>query len=87
MQHDQLFDIDSHLKGIGILHLLCYGPNMRKISMIIFFNWMVNSGTYYGLSLGVTGYLLHGGNPYFKFFLSAAVEIPAYLINLALLNR
>jgi OCT family organic cation transporter-like MFS transporter 4/5 len=71
----------------GLLALFRAGPNLRLTSLILFFNWMVNSGTYYGLSLGVTGDLLHGGNPYFKFFLSAAVEIPAYMINLALLNR
>ncbi len=67
--------------------ILSAGPNMRVTSLILFFNWMVNSGTYYGLSLGVTGDLLHGGNPYLKFFLSALVEIPAYLINLAILDR
>ena len=68
----------------GLLDLLTTGPNLRCNTLILFFNWMVNSGTYYGLSLSATDL---GGNPYFNFFLSAAVEIPAYLFNLAVLNR
>ena len=48
------------------------------------FNWMVNSGTYYGLSLSASNL---GGNPYINFFIAAAVEIPAYALNIALLNN
>lgn len=33
-------------------------PNLRKKSLLIFFNWFVNSGTYYGLSWN-TGEKLH----------------------------
>ncbi len=59
-------------------------PNLRIKTLNLFFNWFVNSGTYYGLSLGASDL---GGNPYLNFFLSAAVEIPAYMLNLMLLNR
>ena len=48
------------------------------------FNWMVNSGTYYGLALSASNL---GGNPYYNYLISAAVEIPAYAFNLAVLNN
>ena len=58
--------------------------NLRKNSLILFFNWFVNSGTYYGLSLSTSDL---GGNPYINFLISAAVEIPANLLVLLVLNR
>ena len=48
------------------------------------FNWVVNSGTYYGLALSASNL---GGNPYYNYLISAAVEIPAYAFNLAVLNN
>lgn len=48
------------------------------------FSWMVNSGTYYGLALSASNL---GGNPYYNYFISAAVEIPAYAFNLLVLNH
>ena len=68
---------------------LCLSQNeisntFRRNALNIFFSWFVNSGTYYGLSLGASDL---GGNPYINFMLAAAVEIPAYLINLYLLNK
>ena len=45
---------------------------------------MVNSGTYYGLSLSASNL---GGNPYYNYLISAAVEIPAYAFNLLVLDR
>ena len=48
------------------------------------FNWMVNSGTYYGLALSASNL---GGNPYYNNLISAAVEIPAYAFNLLVLNN
>ena len=48
------------------------------------FNWMVNSGTYYGLALSASNL---GGNPYYNYLISAAVEIPAYAFNLWVLNN
>ena len=59
-------------------------PNMCCKSLTLFFNWFVISGTYYGLSLSASNL---GGNPYINFFISAAVEIPAYAINLLVLNK
>ena len=48
------------------------------------FLWLVNSGTYYGLSLSASNL---GGNPYYNYLISAAMEIPAYAFNLAVLNN
>ncbi|XP_013412424.1 organic cation transporter protein isoform X1 [Lingula anatina] len=59
-------------------------PNMRKKSFNIFFNWFVNSLVYYGLSLG-SGSL--AGNMYLNVFLSAAVEIPGYILAAVVLDR
>merc|ERR1719278_135154 len=50
----------------------------------ICFCWMVNSGTYYGLALSASNL---GGNPYYNYLISAAVEIPAYAFNLLVLNN
>ncbi|XP_068085491.1 organic cation transporter protein isoform X2 [Anabrus simplex] len=67
----------------SILDLFRY-PNLRKKSLNIFFNWFVNSGTYYGLSWNTSNL---GGNDYLNFFISGAVEIPAYTFLLLTLNR
>lgn len=71
------------IRTVGI-HDLFRTTNLRCKTLNLFFSWFVNSGTYYGLSLGASNL---GGNPYFNFFLAAAVEIPAYLINILLLNQ
>ena len=39
---------------------------------------------FYGLSLSITS---HGGNDYLDFFISGAVELPAYLLCLVTLSR
>jgi OCT family organic cation transporter-like MFS transporter 4/5 len=49
----------------------------------IFFSWFVNSGVYYGLSLNTSNL---GGNDYLNFFISGAVEVPAYTFLLLCLN-
>lgn len=59
-------------------------PNLRKKSLLIFFNWFVNSGTYYGLSWN-TGSL--GGHYLISFVISGFVEIPAYTFIIFTLDR
>ena len=79
--------LDEKSKSMG-KHLSIFNiftrKHLLKNSLIVFFLWFVNSGTYYGLSLGASNL---GGNPYLNFMISAAVEIPAYLINLMTLNN
>ncbi|XP_078050934.1 organic cation transporter [Augochlora pura] len=59
-------------------------PNLRRKSILLFFNWLVNSGTYYGLSWHVTNL---GDNDYLNFLISGLVEIPAYTFLIFTLNR
>ncbi|XP_014220696.1 organic cation transporter protein [Trichogramma pretiosum] len=59
-------------------------PNLRKKSMLLFFNWLVNSGTYYGLSWNASSL---GGNDYVNFVISGLVEVPAYTFLIFTLNR
>lgn len=63
--------------------LLFRYPNLRNKSLIIFFNWFVISGVYYGLGLNTSNL---GGNDYINFVIFAAVEIPAYSLGLVLLD-
>uniref|UniRef100_A0A6B2ELP9 Putative synaptic vesicle transporter svop n=1 Tax=Phlebotomus kandelakii TaxID=1109342 RepID=A0A6B2ELP9_9DIPT len=67
----------------SVLDLFRY-PNLRKKSLLIFFDWFVNSGTYYGLSWNTNNL---GGNDLLNFVISGAVEIPAYCFLLLTLNR
>lgn len=59
-------------------------PNLRKKSLLIFFDWFVNSGTYYGLSWNTSNL---GSNDLLNFVISGAVEFPAYTFLLFTLNR
>ncbi|CAL1533640.1 unnamed protein product [Lymnaea stagnalis] len=57
---------------------------MARISLNVWFNWLVNSLVYYGLSLNTENL---AGNPYLNFCVAGAVEIPAYVICIAVLNK
>ncbi|CAO1434485.1 unnamed protein product [Diamesa serratosioi] len=72
--------------------------NLRTKALLIFLNWFVISGTYYGLSwntnniskgkdisIDIFGVLIP--NKLVDFFISGAVEIPAYVFLLLTLNR
>ncbi|XP_050712760.1 organic cation transporter protein-like isoform X3 [Eriocheir sinensis] len=81
---DKATDAPKEDKAKGNFLDLFRLPRMCCITLNIFFNWFVNSGVYYGLSLS-TGNL--GGNPYLNFMISGAVEVPALAIATLLLNR
>ena len=70
-------------KNLSIFNIFTQ-KHLLKISLIVFFLWFVNSGTYYGLALHASNL---GGNPYLNFMISAAVEIPAFVIKLITLNN
>jgi len=59
-------------------------PNLRRKTLLIFFDWFVNSGVYYGLSWNTNNL---GGNQLVNFMISGAVEIPGYVLLLFTLNR
>lgn len=58
--------------------------NLRKKTLLIFFDWFVNSGTYYGLSWNTNNL---GGNDILNFVIAGAVEYPAYTFLLFTLNK
>lgn len=74
---------DENEKEPTVLDLFRY-PNLRNKSLLIFFSWFVNSGTYYGLSWNTNNL---GDNDLLNFVISGAVEIPAYSLLLVTLNR
>ncbi|XP_017772552.1 PREDICTED: organic cation transporter protein-like [Nicrophorus vespilloides] len=76
--------VDPNEKRATILDIFRH-PNLRKRSLIIFFDWFANSITYYGLSWNTSN--LGGGNDFINFVISGAVEIPAYTFLLFTLNR
>ncbi|KAH8367058.1 hypothetical protein KR200_005015 [Drosophila serrata] len=67
----------------SVWDLFCY-PNLRKKTLLIFLDWLVTSGVYYGLSWNTNNL---GGNLLLNFVISGAVEIPAYIFLLLTLNR
>lgn len=77
-------DVDSDKRKPSLLDLF-KSPNLRTKSLLIFFDWFIISGTYYGLSWGINDYL--GGNPFLNFVISGAVEFPAYFFLILTLNR
>uniref|UniRef100_A0AAY4CD91 Major facilitator superfamily (MFS) profile domain-containing protein n=1 Tax=Denticeps clupeoides TaxID=299321 RepID=A0AAY4CD91_9TELE len=52
--------------------------NIRRTTLILFLVWMTLSMGYFGLSLNTSR--LHG-DPYLNCFISAAIEVPAYVIS------
>ncbi|EDW24503.1 GL23361 [Drosophila persimilis] len=67
----------------SVWDLFCY-PNLRRKTLLIFLDWLVTSGVYYGLSWNTNNL---GGNVLLNFVISGAVEIPAYIFLLLTLNR
>lgn len=59
-------------------------PNLRSKSLLIFFDWFIISGAYYGLSWSTNSL---GGNELLNFVISGAVEFPAYYFLILTLNR
>lgn len=59
-------------------------PNLRRKTLLIFLNWFVVSGTYYGLSWNTNNL---GGNDLLNFIYSALVELPGYASLLYTLNK
>ncbi|XP_072032143.1 organic cation transporter protein-like [Amphiura filiformis] len=70
-------------KAYNIKHLF-RTTHLRRVSLVMIFTWFVNALVYYGLSLN-TGSL--AGDPYLNFFLSGAVEIPAYIVSTIVVTR
>ncbi|XP_072020812.1 organic cation transporter protein-like [Amphiura filiformis] len=59
-------------------------PQLRKETVNLMFNMLVNNLVYYGLSISTSSL---GVNDYLAFFISGAVEIPGYIFALLAMNR
>ncbi|GFN79332.1 organic cation transporter protein [Plakobranchus ocellatus] len=77
-----LKDIEMEGKGETIWQMFTYRVLLVR-SLIVFFNWLVASMVYYGLSLNAEDL---SGNIYLNFFLLAVVEMASYFFCLALLD-
>ncbi|KAF5290281.1 hypothetical protein FQR65_LT11615 [Abscondita terminalis] len=76
-------DVNQKDSQASVLYIFKH-RNILKRSLVIFFDWMVNSMAYYGLSWNTNNL---GGNDHVNFVISGAVELPAYILLLLTLNR
>lgn len=83
LSESEVKDAGKTVKQASVFDLFRH-PNLRMKSLLIFFNWFVNSGTYYGLSWNTNNL---GGNDLLNFVISGAVELPAYTFLIFTLNR
>ncbi|XP_038048035.1 organic cation transporter protein-like isoform X2 [Patiria miniata] len=59
-------------------------PNIAVKTLNLMFNWCVNSLVYYGLSLSIPDL---ASDDYLAFFISGAVEIPAYILAMVAIEK
>ncbi|XP_038066340.1 organic cation transporter protein-like [Patiria miniata] len=59
-------------------------PNIALKTFNLMFNWCVNSLVYYGLSLSIPNLV---SDDYIAFLISAAVEIPAYIVAVVYIEK
>ena len=58
-------------------------PEVRKITIVMFINWIVVTLGYYGISMGAANL---GGNVFVSNTLLALIEIPSYIFCLLVLD-
>lgn len=59
-------------------------PRIRWRSINIFFNWLMNTVAYYGITMSTPSL---GGNEFWNFVIISAVEIPSYIFGMLVLDR
>jgi len=82
-KQEQKRELEQPTETPSVWDLLRY-PNLRRKTLVIFFDWLVCTGVYYGLSWSTNNL---GGNVLLNYVISGAVEIPAYCLLLLTLNR
>ena len=75
---------EKHESKARIYNLLFGYPNLRKNTLIQYFNWFTASFVYYALTLD-SGELIPG-NIYINFAVSGLIEFPAYTVSIFLLH-
>ena len=75
-----------HSCAAGVLEMLrlVRTPRMRRISLASFYNWLVVSMIYYGVTFNSAEL---SSSPYLAIFLAGLVEIPAVLLSVPLIDR
>ncbi|XP_043208462.1 organic cation transporter protein-like [Amphibalanus amphitrite] len=76
--------LQSCANGVCEMFRLVRTPRMRCISLASFYNWLVVSMIYYGVTFNSADL---SSSPYLAIFLAGLVEIPAVLISVPLINR
>ena len=74
--------VDEVQHSLSVLDLL-KRPNLRTITLILWYSWAVNALLYYGISFNMSDF---GGNFYITFLLSGLVELPSQLLSALLLR-
>ncbi|PIK38567.1 putative organic cation transporter protein-like [Apostichopus japonicus] len=82
IQKSEELEHDSALKTATFIDLF-RTPNLRISTLNCMYNWFINSLVYYGLSLSTSDL---GSNIYIAFFISGAVEIPAYIVGIPMME-
>ncbi|XP_045215873.2 organic cation transporter protein-like isoform X1 [Mercenaria mercenaria] len=85
MNHDEM-ESDMTIQTVKkytVIDIL-KNPSLRVNTFILWYTWIVATGTYYGLTL-VSSHL--AGDRFINFFLSGVIEIPSQVISFCLLNR
>ena len=81
MDQDSTFNHDA--KKVNIFDLF-KTPNLRKNTLIQYFNWFTTAFVYYGLTLNAD--TLIPGNVYINFCVSGLIEFPAYILCLVVIH-
>lgn len=82
---DSMLEVKEDDKGThGNLWHVITSPVLLKRTLILSFDWMIVSMTYYGVTMN-SGNL--GGSFFLNFLLMGVAEIPGYLVGIALLDR
>ncbi|KAF0311998.1 Organic cation transporter protein [Amphibalanus amphitrite] len=76
--------LQSCANGIGEICRLVRTPRMRRISLASFYNWLVVSMIYYGVTFNSADL---SSSPYLAIFLAGLVEVPAVLLAVPLISR
>ncbi|XP_048392789.1 solute carrier family 22 member 2-like [Stegostoma tigrinum] len=79
----QIEDCVEALKSPSVIDLV-KTPQIRKHTLILMFNWFASAVVYLGLVMRLG---IMGGNVYINFFISGAVELPAAIIIILLIDR
>ena len=74
---------EEHFKSLGAADLF-KTSFVRKVTLVMFFNWIVVTLGYYGISMSSTNL---GGDIFVSFILTALIEIPSYIFCILVMDH